>query len=228
MLFDLKGKRRRAVQATYLGLAILIGLGLVGFGIGSSTNGGLGDLFGNNSGSGNGNSLIQKQIDTANKQLQANPQNQAAMKAIVRGHYQLASQSADPNTGAFNKTGKQELAQAGSMWQRYLAATNSPDPGLAALMVQAYAPTALNQPTNGLKAAEIVAAANPTSNSYLNVIQYAALAHDTRTVELASNKALQLAPPGERATVKQQISAAKAAGSGQTAGATGGGVTTAP
>ena len=41
MLFDLKGKRRRAVQGTYLMLAILMGAGLVLFGIGSSTNGGL-------------------------------------------------------------------------------------------------------------------------------------------------------------------------------------------
>lgn len=228
MLFDLKGKRRRAVQATYLGLAILIGLGLVGFGIGSSTNGGLGDVFGGNSGNGNGNSIVQKQIDTANKQLQLNPHNQAAMAAVVRGHYQLASQNADPNTGVFNKTGKQELAQAASAWQRYLGQTSSPDPGLAALMVQAYGPYGLNQPTNALKAAELVAAANPSSNAYLNVILYASLAHDTRTVELASNEALQLAPPGQRATVKQQISQAKAAGSGQSAGATGGGVTTAP
>ena len=33
MLFDLRGRRRRAVQATYLTLAILMGGGLVFFGI---------------------------------------------------------------------------------------------------------------------------------------------------------------------------------------------------
>jgi hypothetical protein len=36
MLFDLRGKRRRAVQATYLTLAVLMGGGLVLFGIGGS------------------------------------------------------------------------------------------------------------------------------------------------------------------------------------------------
>ena len=35
MLFDLQGKRRRVVQATYLTLALLMGGGLVFFGIGS-------------------------------------------------------------------------------------------------------------------------------------------------------------------------------------------------
>ena len=59
MLFDLKGKRRRAVQGTYLMLAVLMGAGLVLFGIGSSTNGGLGDLFSGGGGSNKGNSVVQ-------------------------------------------------------------------------------------------------------------------------------------------------------------------------
>src|SRR3954465_1265706 len=45
MLFDLKGKRRRFVQATYLSLAVLMGGGLVLFGIGGGTNGGLLDTI---------------------------------------------------------------------------------------------------------------------------------------------------------------------------------------
>src|SRR5947199_98004 len=50
MLFDLKGKRRRTVQITYVGLAFLMAAGLVGAGIGSGTSGGLFDLFGGGSG----------------------------------------------------------------------------------------------------------------------------------------------------------------------------------
>ena len=41
MLFDLRGRRRRAVQATYLTLAVLMGGGLVLFGIGGDVSGGL-------------------------------------------------------------------------------------------------------------------------------------------------------------------------------------------
>ena len=39
MLFDLRGRRRRAVQATYLILAVLMGGGLVLFGIGGDVSG---------------------------------------------------------------------------------------------------------------------------------------------------------------------------------------------
>ena len=45
MLFDLKGRRRRVVQVTYIGLAILMGGGLVLSGIGSDASGGLLDAF---------------------------------------------------------------------------------------------------------------------------------------------------------------------------------------
>src|SRR3954451_2833381 len=102
MLFDLKGKRRRAVQITYLALAILMGAGLVLFGIGSSVNGGLSDLFSGGGGSNTGDKTIQKKIDTAEKQLETNPRNTAALAQVIRGHYQLATAKSDPNTGDFS------------------------------------------------------------------------------------------------------------------------------
>src|SRR5256886_6259674 len=46
MLFDLRGRgRRRTIQAIYVTLAILMGGGLVFFGIGGNTSGGLFDAF---------------------------------------------------------------------------------------------------------------------------------------------------------------------------------------
>ena len=46
MLFDLRGRgRRRAVKIIYLGLAILLGGGLVFFGVGGNVQGGLFDAF---------------------------------------------------------------------------------------------------------------------------------------------------------------------------------------
>src|SRR5215208_2066086 len=45
MLFDLKGRRRRVVQVTYVGLAVLMGGGLVLSGIGSDASGGLLDAL---------------------------------------------------------------------------------------------------------------------------------------------------------------------------------------
>src|ERR1051326_277251 len=101
MIFDLKGKRRRFVQGTYLTLAVLMGGGLVLFGIGGgSLNGGLLNAFTGGGGSSGGDKQIQQRIDNAQKQLAANPQNQAALQEIIRDNYQLATLSADQTTGA--------------------------------------------------------------------------------------------------------------------------------
>ena len=214
MIFDLKGKRRRMVQGVYLTLAILIGGGLVLFGIGGgSLNGGLLDAFKGGGGSSSAEKTIQKQIDNAQKQLAANPQNQAALQELIRDNYQLASLSADQTTGTFSADGKKNLQQASIAWQRYLATNPAkPDLTLASLMTQAY--TGLADYNNAKKAALIVAAAQPSSAAYIRVIQYASLAKppDSRTVALASQKALDLAPKSERSSVKKQIQAAKATG----------------
>src|SRR5215212_3491086 len=119
MLFDLKGKRRRMVQGVYLTLAILMGAGLVLFGIGSSVNGGLSDLFSGGGGSNQADKTIQKRIDTAEKQLEVNPRNAAALGAVIRGRYQLATASADQQTGQFSKDARDDLQEAADAWQRY-------------------------------------------------------------------------------------------------------------
>ena len=67
MLFDLRGKRRRAVQVTYATLAVLMGGGLVLFGIGGSGTGSVFDLF--DSGGGSGNSQLDKRIERQEARL---------------------------------------------------------------------------------------------------------------------------------------------------------------
>lgn len=214
MLFDLKGKRRRVVQGTYVTLAVLMGGGLVLFGIGGgSLNGGLLDAFTGGGGSSNGNKAIQKRIDNAQKQLAVNPRNQAALQEVIRDNYQLASLNADQNTGSFTADSKKNLQQAAAAWQRYLD-TNPAKPNavLAQYMFQAYGQTGLNKPANAEKAAEIVASAQPSSSAYIRVVQYAALAGDKRTADLAGQKALSLAPKGQSSSVKKLVQQAKAAG----------------
>jgi hypothetical protein len=214
MIFDLKGKRRHVVQGVYLMLAILMGGGLVLFGIGGgSLNGGLLNAFTGGGGSSSGDKQIQQRIDNAQKQLAANPQNQAALQEIIRDNYQLATLSADQTTGLFSADGKNNLKDASTAWQRYLA-TNPAKPNvtLASLMTQAY--QGLGDYGNAEKAALIVAGAQPSSAAYLRVVQYGTLAKppDTRTVNLASQKALDLAPKAQRSSVKKQIQAIKASG----------------
>ena len=74
MLFDLRGRRRRAVQATYLTLAVLMGGGLVLFGIGGDVSGGLIDAFGGrDSGGDDANSQLEQRIDRQQERLKASP-----------------------------------------------------------------------------------------------------------------------------------------------------------
>src|SRR5215208_4915506 len=110
MLFDLQGKRRRLVQATYLILAVLMGGGLVLFGIGSGEiSGGLFDaLTGRDSNSG-GNEVVKKRIETNEKAHKVNPKNTTALSNLIRAHYQLATDDADAQTGQFGTDGKKEL-----------------------------------------------------------------------------------------------------------------------
>src|SRR4029078_7055299 len=104
MLFDLQGKRRRLVQATYLILAILMGGGLVLFGVGSGDiSGGLFDAITgkDTSGAGSNNAVGVNRIDKDEAALKVNPQNKAALADLVRSHYQLAGEDQDQQTGQF-------------------------------------------------------------------------------------------------------------------------------
>lgn len=212
MLFDLQGKRRRVVQGSYLILAILMGGGLVLFGVGSgSISGGLFDaITGNDSGNGSINSTVNDRVKRDEKALQLNPKNTAALASLVRAHYQLATDDANANTGEFGTKGKQELAKADSAWKRYLAAAPKPSDSLASLMLQAYSQGGLNKPDQATRAAEVIAAARPSAQAYLQLATYAAQAGQTRTADLAGQKAVDLAPKAQKKLVKQQVDAAKA------------------
>jgi hypothetical protein len=216
MLFDLQGKRRRLVQATYLILAILMGGGLVLFGIGSGdAGGGLFDaITGKDSNSGGAvNSTVNKRIKADEKALALNPKNQAALEDLIRSHYQLATDDADPNTGAFGKDGKAQLQSAAVAWKKYVDVAAKPDDSLAGLMVNAYGEGGLNKPADAAGAAELVAAARPSAVAYLQLTQYAAAAGQTRKAELAGEKAIELAPKSQKKLVKQQVAIAKSQGS---------------
>jgi hypothetical protein len=214
MLFDLQGKRRRVVQATYLVLAILLGGGLVLFGVGSGdVSGGLFDaITGKDSNSSSINSSVNNRIKRDQKALQLNPKNQAALADLVRSHYQLATDDADANTGAFGADGKAELEKASSAWNRYLDVADKPSDSLASLMLQAYAEGALNKPDKAAEAAELIANARPSAQAYLTLTAYAAKAGQTRKAELAGLKAVDLAPKAQKKLVKKQVAIARAQG----------------
>jgi hypothetical protein len=218
MLFDLQGKRRRVVQVTYLGLAILMGGGLVLFGIGGDVSGGLFDAFSENQGGG-GNSLVEKRIDKNEARVKARPRNEAARKELVRDYFQLAAAQATDTQVGFPKDAKDELRKSSANWKAYLELEpKKPDTSLARVMLQVYDPAALAKPKDALAAAKLIAENEEDAQAYLNLVQYAALAEDTRVADLAGQKAVDLAPKSERKEVRAQVKQLKQAKS-QTQGA---------
>jgi hypothetical protein len=229
MLFDLKGKRRRTVQVTYVALAFLMAVGLIGAGVGSGVSGGIFDLFSGGGGGSTADSTIQKKIDRAEKALRLNPKDQAAMVTLVRSHYQLATQDTDDRTGKFGKDGKKELRKADVAWQRYVDSDpKKPIESLGQLMVVAYSPSGLNDAAKAAGAAEVVADARDDHQAWFQLFQYALAAGQTRKADLAAKRAVEKAPKSEKKTVKDQIAQVRQAATQKGAGGAPGGATPTP
>jgi hypothetical protein len=224
MLFDLRGRRQRAVKVIYFGLAVLMGGGLVFFGVGGSVSGGLLDAFKGGGGSSNAEEAIQDRIDSAQKRLDANPRSAAALKVLVRENYQLATAQIGAGATGFPSEAVDELQRADTYWQRYLKTEKkTPDASLAALAAQLYGPSALNRPPDAQEAYRIIAERTNDVSSYLQLVSAATTAGDTRTADLAAAKAVDLAPAKARKALEKQIKQIKKDAKKQAAGAQAGG-----
>jgi hypothetical protein len=209
MLFDLQGRRRRLIQATYLTLAILMGGGLVFFGIGSDVQGGLADFF-TGSDSSDANPALEDQLEQADEALAANPDDPEALADVVRANYQLAvttDEEARAVGAIFAEDATPRLEAAADAWTRYLEEVQRPDASLALLMTRVFGEQGLNQPDEAAEAAGIVAEEQRDLQSYLLYTQHAALAGDDRQAELAGRRAVAEAPASQRRQVEQQVDA---------------------
>jgi hypothetical protein len=213
MLFDLRSRgRRRTVQFVYLGLAVLMGGGLVLFGVGTgSGNGGLLNAFTGN-GSGNAQSqVVSQQEKAALRQTKLAPNDPSGWASLVSARWVTASSNSNDfnsTTGTFTGAGQKELAATTSAWQRYLQLTKAPDANLAILAARAYA--AQGQYSGAASAWELQTLANPgAAKGYECLAASAYAAKQTRKGDLSLNKALSLVPKLSRTTLKSQIQAAK-------------------
>jgi len=83
MLFDLRGRgRRRAVRLIYTGLALLMGVGLIGFGIGGGFGGGGILNAASNEGAGGGPSVGDK-VKKYQAIIKREPNNVAAWEKLT-------------------------------------------------------------------------------------------------------------------------------------------------
>ena len=212
MLFDLRGSgRRNTVRAIYLALAILMGAGLVLFGIGGATSGGLLDAI-KGDGSTSTDNTFEKKVTALEKKVKLNPSDAASWALLAKYRAQEASvagENYDQNTSTFTKKGLAKLKQSAAEWEKYLALNPpKPDDGTANFMVQAY--TALNDPDKAVGAMEIVAEARPKQYAlWAQLAQLAYIAGQSRKGDLSAKKAIELAPKDQKETVKSTLDSAK-------------------
>jgi hypothetical protein len=211
MLFDLRGRgRRRTVQTIYLGLALLMGGGLVLFGVGAGNgNGGLLNAF--NGGSNSQNAVVSSAEKQALQQTKLNPTNPAGWAALVQARWTSSQQNGSQTTAGtvvYNKQGKTELAGTTQAWQKYVALTKSPDPTIAILAARAN--QALADYSGAADAWELETTVAPNEvKGYECLAANAYAAKQTRKGDLATAKAVALTPKAQQLTLKAALTQAK-------------------
>jgi hypothetical protein len=217
MLFDLRGRgRRRTVRVIYIGLALLMGVGLVGFGIGGGFGGG-GLLNAANSNEGSSSASYAGQIKKYRKLTQQQPSNASAWENLTKNLLHEAGGEAYVTSSGVTSKGRELFNQTAQAWSSYIA-LNPPKPSLelAKEMLRVFDEEGLNQPSSVVEVLQIVVAAEPTNASYYaDLAEYAYKAHNVRVGDLASEKAVDLVPAAQRARVKAELAEAKANPSGE-------------
>lgn len=217
MLFDLRGRgRRRMVRVIYTGLALLMGVGLVGFGVGSlGSGGGILNSLSNNEGS-NAASFSSK-IKNYEKLTKQNPHNLVAWEGLAKNLlHEAGGEEFTTNTGLVTSKGRALYVRASQAWSSYIA-LNPPKPSaeLAQLMFTVYGEGGLNEPSKAVEVLQVIVAARPTAAYYAQLAIYAYKASNTRLGDLSAAKAVSLAPANARARLKRELSEYKLNPSGE-------------
>jgi hypothetical protein len=211
MLFDLRGRgRRRTVRVIYVGLALLMGVGLIGFGVGGGVGGG-GLLTGSSNSEGANKASFASQIKKYQKLVAKQPSDVSAWESLTSAQLHEAGGEAYVANNKLTSKGKELFSQVAQSWNSYLA-LNPPKPSLtlAKEMVRVFGEEGLNQPAAAVTVLQIVVAAEPQSASLFGALaEYAYKAHNTRQGDLASTKAVSLAPSADRVRLKKELAELK-------------------
>jgi hypothetical protein len=216
MLFDLRSRRRRRViKVVYLFLAVLIGVGLVGFGVG--TGGNFGGLFNAASGGGSSstsNASYVKALNRAKKHAASDPKSPAAWLAVGEAAYNLAELPSNYVVDSgFTKSGFAVLPEVKTAWDNYIA-LGPPKPSnyfaSEVALVFGLPPSGIKDYVTLESAQEIVAETDPTYANYLDLCDYAYLADEPDRAPLACQKAIAIAPAGQKKTAISDAASYKA------------------
>jgi hypothetical protein len=218
VLFDLRGKRKRLIQVIYASLALLMGGGLVFFGIGSDTQGGLFDAFSDSGGSAAGTSFSDDAEDIEER-LQADPRNENLLLELVRTRYNAGNsniQVDESGQQAVTTEAREQFELAADAWDRYLEVEKGkPNPNVALLAANTFftlaqtSPSAAEADANVAAAAEaqrVVAERRPSLGTVSTLAIYSYYALDFETGDRAAKRALAEAPnEGQRRSLERQL-----------------------
>jgi hypothetical protein len=218
MLFDLRGRgRRRTVQVIYVGLAVIFLLGFVGLGVGGGFgSGGIFSAFTEKEGT--GGTSHSSEIKKYEQLTKREPQSVAAWEGLLQAQlHEAGSEVYVTRTGVTSK-GRELYAQISNTWHRYLALNPAhPSVPLAKEVLLVFTEEGLNDAASAVQVLQIIVAAEPSSTHYYSFLaDYAYKAHNTRVGDLASAKAVALAPAEQRERLKTELASLKKSPSGTT------------
>ena len=186
-------------------LAVLMGGGLVLFGIGGDVSGGLFDAI-QRPARAPGTASSRTGSTRTRRRSRPTRKNEAALEELVRAALPARRPTTPTRTRAFTDEGKERLCRG----RRRLAALPRRRPEEAGPLARgadaatSTAPAALEQAGRGRRGGrDRDATAQPSAQAYLQLTTYAAAAGQDRKAELAGQKAIELAPKKQRRTVKQ-------------------------
>jgi hypothetical protein len=216
MLFDLRGRgRRRTVRVLYTGLALLMGVGLVGFGVGSLGGGGLFTAATENGGS--SAASFSAQIKKYEKLTKTHPTDASAWEGLAKNLlHEAGGEEFTTTTGVLTSKGKPLYERAARAWSSYIALNpKKPSTELAVLMTNVYGEGGLNEPAQAVQVLQVVVAARPIANYYAQLAIYAYRAKDTSLGDLSAAKAVSLAPSTQKVRLKRELDEVKSNPSGE-------------
>lgn len=200
MLFDLQGRRKTGIKVIYLGLAILMGGGLVLFGIGSNVSGGFADFL---TGSNDGGGQYKKAVETSSKRVVAHPKDPKAYEQLIADRYSYAGTGFNQKTQKFDATGKAQLKMMIDDWTKYKKLTKKIDLSTAGYVVNAYISAEDGKGATDVQA--IIAGLQPNAANYLALMRFALYAGNGRIADASAVKARELATKDQIKEVEREI-----------------------
>lgn len=220
MLFDLQSPgRRAAVKVIYATLAVLLGGGLLFFGIGSDATGGLLDALGIRDSENDASKIYADEIATAQAALKKDPQNEAARLDLVSLYIQRGNQQLEVNQQTGQSTATPEAATsynlAADQWDLYLKSEpKNPDSGLALQLANSFflmaqsassATDARVDVGNAAEAQQVAADENPTVGNLNSLAVYLLYAGDFAAADTVISQAIAKAPGADRKDLQKQF-----------------------